>query len=121
MSPATLDPLAGATDGSAHVLAGVLVMTLGVLGLFLLVTWWALPSPRQSVTPPPLDAPGTRFRCWCHSEPAEVLVVPRGSVVRLPSGRHAKPSRRATLRYRLRAATSAEAREGGIRPTPVPA
>ncbi|WKK26579.1 hypothetical protein QZH56_13870 [Streptomyces olivoreticuli] len=95
------------------VIIGALVLTLSVLGLALLVMWWATPNPHRGLLPPPVDAPGARYRCWCHNEPTEVLVVPPDAVVVLSSGRHARPSRLATLRHRIRPAPPGHEGAGG--------
>lgn len=106
------------------VVIGALVLALSVSGLGLLALWWSTPNPHRALMPAPTDVPGVRYRCWCHNEPIEVLVVPRDVVVQLPSGRHARPSLRAAVRHRMRPRSSSRAGsggrgEGGIDPAPV--
>lgn len=101
--------------------ARILVMTLSVLGLSLLVMrLGAMPNPRRAFIPPPIDAPGVRYRCWCHDAPTDVVVVPQDAVVVLPSGRYTRPSRSATPRHRVprlsssRPGNAADGREDDI-------
>lgn len=106
------------------VVIGALVLALFVSGLALLSMWWSTPNPHRALMPPPDDVPGVRYRCWCHNEPIDVLVVPRDAVVQLPSGQHAQPSVRATVRHRARPRSATRTRsdgrrEGEIPPAPV--
>lgn len=54
---------------------GIIVITLSILALALLIMWWAMPSPRRAFTPPPIDVPGMRFRCYCYEDPITVIVL----------------------------------------------
>ncbi|MCC3767722.1 hypothetical protein [Streptomyces sp. UNOC14_S4] len=54
---------------------GIAVLTVSALGFLLLLLWWLSPVPRHAFTPPPADAPGHRFRCYCHAEPITVIVL----------------------------------------------
>ncbi|GAA0371875.1 hypothetical protein GCM10010319_57450 [Streptomyces blastmyceticus] len=70
------------------VAAGVLMLTVGFL--FALVMWWSMPPAGRAFTPPPVDAPGKKFDCYCFDRPVSVLVIDPAQVTITHRAKHAR-------------------------------
>lgn len=108
-----------------QVLIGASVITGSLLLLSLLITWWATPNPHTACTPPPLDSPGKRYRCWCYEHPVVVEIVPEGATITYPPDRRARPKGLARIRRHIRPVPPGDegaggtGRRGGKHPAPV--
>ncbi|MFF4738767.1 hypothetical protein ACFY2W_23220 [Streptomyces sp. NPDC001262] len=95
------------------VIIGAGALTVSAAVVFGLAMWWMLPPAGRAFTPPPVDAPGTTYHCYCYDRPVRVAVIdPAHCTVVMRRVRHRRPPRVVRWWRRIRPAPPGD--EGAV-------